>query len=62
MAYSVTKTHDTNEGRIWIYYYDDNSWGADYAQRKIFNILEEANSVAYTNGGKVIDENLNISN
>ena len=61
MPYSVTKTQDTDQGRVWIYYYEDSSWGIDYDKRKIFNILEEANSKALSNGGKFTDESFNIN-
>lgn len=61
MPYSVTKTQDTDQGRVWIYYYDDASWGVDFDKRKIFDTLEEANPIAFVNGGKVTDEGLNIT-
>lgn len=58
MAYSVAKTQDVDQDRVWIYYYNDDSWGINRNQRKIFNALDEANSVALVNGGKVIDESI----
>ncbi len=55
MTYSVGKTEDTDQGRIWVYYFNKGEWTLDFSQKQIFLTLEEANSIALSNSGMVIE-------
>jgi hypothetical protein len=57
MTYSVGKTEDTDQGRVWVYYFNDGEWTLDFSQKQIFLTLEEANSIALSNSGMAIENN-----